>query len=81
MTALSRGDLAAARSLAGESRTIFESIGDRRGVAKTLTVMGDIFLEEGELEAARARHEEGLEILRDLDDRWGWPGAWKGWRG
>jgi hypothetical protein len=71
MTALSRGDYVAARSLAGESRTIFESIGDRRGVAKTLTVMGDILLGQGEYEAARTRYEEGLEILRELDDKWG----------
>jgi DNA-binding CsgD family transcriptional regulator len=69
-----RGDYEAARSMVGESRAIFEALGDRRGVAKTLGVMGDVDLDQGEHEAAHALYEEALAILDDLDDRW-----WMAW--
>jgi len=45
-------------------------LGDRHGIAYTMTSMGTLACEQGDYAAARTLHQEALAILRDLGDRW-----------
>ena len=68
----------ATRETSGRVRTYEESLairrelGDRRGIASSLTNLGDVAHEQGELRPTPARLvEEGLAIRRELGDRRG----------
>ena len=69
--ALDEGDDAAARALEEESLAIRRELGDRSGVASTLTNLGNIACRQGDFTSARVLLDESVAILRKLDDRSG----------
>ncbi|MDQ3880642.1 MAG: hypothetical protein M3295_06190, partial [Chloroflexota bacterium] len=54
-----------------ESRTLFEHLADRRGVASTTWALALALIADGELEAARELTLDGVAIARELDDPFG----------
>jgi predicted ATPase/DNA-binding XRE family transcriptional regulator len=69
--ALDQGDYTGARALYEESRSVMQTLGDRRGVARALLGLAWTASDEGDHATGRALHEEGLAIMRALDDRRG----------
>jgi predicted ATPase/class 3 adenylate cyclase len=65
------GAYAAARGLYEESLEIRRDLGDRVGVANTLSNLGIVCRWLGEVGPARMLYEESLGIRRDLGDQWG----------
>ena len=65
------GDLGAARRAAEESAGICRELGDPRGLAESLTLIGLTLVWQGEASLTRARLEEALAICRQAGDRWG----------
>jgi tetratricopeptide (TPR) repeat protein len=65
----SQSDVPAARSLLAESYEIYRELGDRRGVALVLVMLGNVAAGRREYLAARQCYEESLAILRDLGER------------
>ncbi len=65
------GDLGAARLSAEESAAICRELGDQRGLAEALTLIGVTLVWQGEASLGRARLEEALAICRKAGDRWG----------
>jgi len=57
-------------ALAEESVTLFREIGDRRGTATSLRLLGEALLHEGDHDRAWRYAEESLALFRDLGDRW-----------
>jgi DNA-binding SARP family transcriptional activator len=70
MIAYRRGDHAAARPLLAEGIADCRAAGPagQRGVGWGLIFLGDLALDAGELEQARARFAESVELLRELSD-------------
>jgi len=60
------GDFAAARRRLGEAEAIFRRHGDRLGLARVLTDLGNLEKWTGHYELARRRHQEGLAITPQL---------------
>jgi tetratricopeptide (TPR) repeat protein len=65
------GDLGAAFPLAEESAEIYRELGDQRGLAEALTIMGLTLVWQGEADLSRTRLEEALALYREAGDRWG----------
>ncbi len=68
---LARGERTQARSLAEESLALFRSVGNRRLIAYTLNLLGQVSGVEGEDERARAMLEESLTIFKAVGERSG----------
>jgi predicted ATPase/class 3 adenylate cyclase len=66
-----RGDYLATRRLHEESLAIARQLGDRRGMAASLSNLGIVATEQNDQPAARALYEECLAIMRQLGDRRG----------
>jgi predicted ATPase/transcriptional regulator with XRE-family HTH domain len=64
--AFSQSDYAANRSTSEETLAIYQELGDKKGIAYTLTVLGDVAREEGDYDTAVRMCEQGLSIFRDL---------------
>jgi tetratricopeptide (TPR) repeat protein len=58
-----------ATSLQRESLALWQEVGDRRGIARTLYELGGTLLEQGNLAQARPLMEEGIALLRQLGER------------
>jgi predicted ATPase/class 3 adenylate cyclase len=71
MMALKHGDFATARRLAEEKRQMNVTLGDERGVAASIHILGNIAAAEGRYEDARALLEEGRSIRERLGDQLG----------
>ena len=69
--ALASGDLAAARSLTLEALAIRRGVGDTRGVARRLVVLGWVAVHDGDLTEARRCFEECLSLYRQLGQKQG----------
>jgi len=65
------GNLGAARLPAEESAAIYRELGDHRGLAEALTVIGLTLIWHGEPSLGHARLKEALTICRKAGDRWG----------
>ncbi len=61
-----QGDYPAARARHEESLAIRRQLGDRRGVAESLSNLGTAARAQGDVVSARALHEEALAIRREL---------------
>ena len=59
-----------AAGLAEESVTLFREVGDRRGTATSLRLLGEALLHEGDHDRAWRCAEESLALFRELGDRW-----------
>ncbi len=64
-------ELAAARGFYERALPIYESIGDRLGLANTLIALGDLSVHEDELAAARGFYERALPIYESIGARLG----------
>ena len=53
-----------------QALTIYRELGDQRGVAMSMTNLGNAAREQGNYAEARAFHEEALSIYRALGPRW-----------
>jgi predicted ATPase/DNA-binding SARP family transcriptional activator len=65
-----QGDYDVARTLAEESLTMFEVLGDKRGIALSLSSIGEALLHEGEYDSARVRYEQARSLFQELADEW-----------
>src|SRR5947207_797623 len=70
-----QGDYPRAGSLYAECISIFRALGDRTGVAWSLSYQGDVARDQGDSPAARTLYEQGLAIFQELGDRWGIAGT------
>lgn len=57
-----------AATLSVESLSAFKAIGDTRGAARSLTVLGNVATYQGKLERATSLYREALEAFRDAQD-------------
>jgi predicted ATPase/DNA-binding SARP family transcriptional activator len=67
--ALARADYERAKSWTNESLSIFRSLDDRAGIARSFTRLGDIAKAEDDLDDAARNYASALEVARDLADR------------
>ncbi len=63
-----QSDYPAARSAWEEALVIFQELGDRAGVARTLTDLGDIAREEGDYDMSVLLQKRALAVNRELGD-------------
>jgi tetratricopeptide (TPR) repeat protein len=63
---MTQGEFALARSLLDESLELRRELGEKRGVAITLSTVAELALAEGHLEQAVVALEEALELCREL---------------
>jgi tetratricopeptide (TPR) repeat protein len=61
----------AARRFLREALALCRLIDDRRGIARSLTLLGNCALLEADLVTACSLHEQGLALSREVGDRWG----------
>jgi non-specific serine/threonine protein kinase len=61
-----RGDPATARALCTQSLALMRELGDRRGVASALFVLGRLSAFEADYDAARTTVEQALALYREL---------------
>ena len=66
--AVVQGDFTAARSLNSEALGLYRTLGDRLGVARSLTHLGIAAIDEGRHDEARGFYGEAIEIFRELGD-------------
>lgn len=69
--AWSQGDYAAARALHEESLAMRRELGDKQGIAYTLTNLGIVAWSQSDYATARTMHEESLVLKRELGDKLG----------
>jgi predicted ATPase/DNA-binding SARP family transcriptional activator len=65
-----QGDHDVARSFAEESKSLYEQLGDRRGVALSVSSMAESLLHEGDYARARELYEEARALFAELGDDW-----------
>jgi predicted ATPase/class 3 adenylate cyclase len=68
-----QSDYAAARDLLDESLRIYKTLGaaGKQGEANAYLGLGDVATEVGDYDTAPGLLEQGLVIMRELNDRWG----------
>jgi tetratricopeptide (TPR) repeat protein len=66
-----QGDYAAAYSYHDESLSLRRTLGDKLGIAYSLSSLGLVALSQGDYNAARSHHEESLSLRQELGFKWG----------
>jgi predicted ATPase/class 3 adenylate cyclase len=68
-----QSDYTATRALLDESLVIYKTLGasGRHGMAEVYLGLGDVATEVGDYDSAPGLFEQGLVIMRELDDKWG----------
>jgi predicted ATPase/DNA-binding CsgD family transcriptional regulator len=66
-----QGNYGHAEAPCEDSLGVFRKLGDRRGTAVALWMLGDIAAMKSDLTTARARLEEARTLFEDLHDTWG----------
>ena len=66
-----QGDYASARALNEESLAIYRELGDKRGIAHSLSSLGSVAYRQSDFEAARTLYEQALAIRQELGDQRG----------
>jgi tetratricopeptide (TPR) repeat protein len=69
--ALQQGANGRAATFLEESLALYRTLGDRPGIANSLTSLGVVAYYQGDYGRAAALHEEALALKRELGDRWG----------
>ncbi len=64
-----QGDFAQAKALCGESLALFRALGDRRGSATSLSILGFAAWQQSDFAAARSLLEEAVPLCREVDDK------------
>ena len=70
-----QSDYPATQALNEESLAIKRELGDRSGIAVSLTNLGNVAYQQGDFASAQALYEESVAIVRELGDRWGIAGS------
>jgi len=65
----SLNDAKDAMSVVDEASRIYQSVGDRYGLASTLEVAGQVFFDHGDYPGALAKYKEELAIAREVGNR------------
>jgi predicted ATPase/serine/threonine protein kinase/DNA-binding CsgD family transcriptional regulator len=65
-----RSTYTTARSLLGESVTLFREVNDQEGLGWPLTLLASVFVFQGKYAEARALLEEGVVLFRKGSDSW-----------
>jgi class 3 adenylate cyclase/tetratricopeptide (TPR) repeat protein len=65
------GDFEAALKLAEQGLTLAQQNGERRDIARSLNLLGNIYSILGRHDKVHRHYEEALELYHDLGDRWG----------
>ena len=65
-----QGDYEVARTFAEQSRRLYEQLGDRRGVALSVSSIAESLLHEGAYAQARPLYEEARALFAELGDDW-----------
>src|SRR5260370_2240610 len=73
-----QGGYAAARARREESLCVHRELGDRSGIALSLSNLGHVALNQGDHPAARALYEESMAISREIGQQWGIPYSLEG---
>jgi predicted ATPase/class 3 adenylate cyclase len=68
--AWAQGDHGVARAHVEESLAVLRELGDRRGIALALFVLGGVVWAQGDYARARSLGEENLALCRELGDTW-----------
>jgi len=68
---LNQGEIGRARSLHEESLSLRREMGDKWGIAMSLSDLGNVAYRQGDYTAARAFFEESLSLHRETGDPWG----------
>jgi tetratricopeptide (TPR) repeat protein len=66
-----QGDYVTATASAEESLKLWREIGNKRGIANSLRVLGNAVWVQGDYVAAKIYHEECIAILREIGDKRG----------
>jgi ATP/maltotriose-dependent transcriptional regulator MalT len=66
--ARSRGDHERAKELLEESLALYQEVGDRRFVPRSLAFLGNLSIERGDYEQAKELYEESSALARELGD-------------
>jgi len=68
--AMARGqaDYVAARQFSAEGLTLWQALGDKRGLATVLNGLGNMAHDQGDHATAQARYEESLALRREVGD-------------
>jgi predicted ATPase/transcriptional regulator with XRE-family HTH domain len=64
-----QGDLPAARRLLEDSLAFWRTVGDRRGLARVLSALGDVVFNLGESTTARTVFDESIALWRHLGEQ------------
>jgi DNA-binding CsgD family transcriptional regulator len=64
-----QGELAVAHTLFEEAVTLYRGLGNRQGIAVSLSNLGNVALEQGDLAASRALAKESLVLATEIGDR------------
>lgn len=65
------GEFDRARSIDQEAMSIFDALGDYRGIAWVLNDLGNMAYTQGKYLESEHHHRESLRIFREINDRWG----------
>jgi predicted ATPase/DNA-binding SARP family transcriptional activator len=65
------GDWPRSRALLGEALEIWQTLGDRSGIAASLHYLGVVAISHGDYTGGRPLIEQSLALRRELGDRWG----------
>jgi len=63
------GEIAKARPIAEEARSIYESVGDRGAVARSLNTVANILWSQGDYEGAKKLRNEAIAALEKIGNR------------
>jgi non-specific serine/threonine protein kinase len=66
-----QADYERTKALCEESLALFRAVGDKRGIAESLRLLGTTVRLQGDYERAVALGEESLALYRELKDKWG----------
>jgi predicted ATPase/DNA-binding CsgD family transcriptional regulator len=64
-----QGDSARAKSFVEESLNVWRTLGDKKGIASTLSILGNGALKQGDYEQATNCYEESLPLLREVGEK------------
>jgi len=66
-----QGDYAGVKEPIEESLNLWRELGDKRGLANTLSILGDTCLLQADYAAAQASYEESLVLFQEIGDKRG----------
>ena len=75
MLAHQQGDTAQSAARAAESLAMYRQLGNKRGIAFALNLLGAAAFERNDYDQAAVRYTESLALRREIGDQWGVAGS------